>query len=323
MNILIVDDSKSFQTILASVILDIGHRPIFAFNDKEALTIYENEYIDMVFMNLYSAHVDHTETAIKMRLFDFQQEHLGANIFENWRPIIFISDPITDETIEKAVTAGGDDFIFKPLTKTILAAKIHALERIVSLRKLLIELSRLLTKTNEYLDVQAKQDTLTGLFNRREFTLIGQRELEKSKREQSIISLCMIDVDFFKQYNDAYGHQAGDHCLVKIAKALQESFQRPADTLARFGGEEFIVLLPETTEDIALVLCEKLMHRIAELHLIAAPQSLYPEVTISIGIAEATQDSQRKLIKLIKRADETLYAAKEQGRNRFVVHEEE
>ena len=172
----------------------------------------------------------------------------------------------------------------------------------------------------------ADTDQLTGIANRRHFDRKFKVEWRRAMREQTPISLILVDVDFFKKYNDTYGHQAGDRCLQEIAKSLESVSHRPADLASRYGGEEFSVLLPNTTQENAAMLAERLRKKIEKLH-IEHTSSKLGYVTISIGVSCCkpvwdftgnTPDEEQKVTfpaMLLTAADNALYVAKEAGRN--------
>ena len=165
------------------------------------------------------------------------------------------------------------------------------------------------------LEALAATDGLTQLSNRRHFDENFKREWKRLGRARQPLSLLMIDVDFFKSYNDTYGHPEGDKALVAIADALRAQRRRPSDLLARYGGEEFVVLLPDTDRGGGLVVAEA-MRDLAKSLEIAHSGSPYGALTISIGVACMTPDTNTPRSRLLRLADEALYQAKAQGRNR-------
>jgi diguanylate cyclase (GGDEF)-like protein/PAS domain S-box-containing protein len=161
----------------------------------------------------------------------------------------------------------------------------------------------------------ASIDGLTGIANRRRFDEALNIEWRRATRSGSSLSLLMIDVDYFKIYNDLYGHVRGDHCLRLVAEALRDSLRRPADLVARFGGEEFAVILPETTEDGAAALALEMCQRI-ELELVEHSGSPMGKVTVSIGCHGCVPEHGTIALPLVEGADDALYQAKSNGRNR-------
>ena len=157
-------------------------------------------------------------------------------------------------------------------------------------------------------------DPLTGLHNRRHFDIVSATEWERARRDQKPLTVLFIDVDHFKSYNDYHGHRAGDDCLAAVGKAVGQSLQRPADLAARYGGDEFLVLLPDTETDGALDVARRVLESIAALD-IPHGASPFGKVTSSIGAAELIPRPHHTFQELVERADRALYAAKQAGRN--------
>lgn len=180
----------------------------------------------------------------------------------------------------------------------------------------------LLSESNKKFEKLSNLDSLTGLANRRYFDEVLEKEMRRSARDKSCMSLILIDVDHFKKFNDTHGHLVGDECLKQVAEVLFKSIDRSHDLAARFGGEEFAVILPSTDLNGGLVIAERLRLRIEGLSLSDFSNSKIPPVTISLGLATTSKD--QKYITsntLIDQADKALYEAKEQGRNRIVHFE--
>lgn len=172
---------------------------------------------------------------------------------------------------------------------------------------------------NNQLQVLSSFDSLTGIANRRSFDEYLANEWDHAARSSSWISLILIDIDFFKYYNDTYGHQAGDHCLYQVATTLNNSLHRSGDLAARYGGEEFAVVLPDTDSRGAMVVAEILRSEIEQLNIPHAKSTVANHVTVSMGIASTMPATHNSPEKLIEEADQALYAAKKSGRNR-VMH---
>jgi len=176
-----------------------------------------------------------------------------------------------------------------------------------------------LEAVNEELGVRAEMDALTGIFNRRHFEHRLTVEWQRARRKKECLTCLMIDVDYFKQFNDHYGHRAGDDCLKRIAVVLAEHAKRSADMVARYGGEEFVILLPDTELEGAQAIAEKSNKAVRELAIPHDQSSASRYVTVSIGVAAATPDRLSNKHALLEAADEALYLAKQQGRNQVVV----
>lgn len=174
---------------------------------------------------------------------------------------------------------------------------------------------RLLLEKNEELLYLAKMDGLTDIPNRRFFEETLHEEWQRNRRNSTPLSLLMIDIDYFKNYNDQYGHQAGDLIIKEIAKAIQSSLKRSSDFVARYGGEEFVVLLPETDKMGAMQVAEGILANIRNLQIKTDVSEIAEQVTISIGSSTIIPDHHKKTANLIRIADRQLYAAKEAGKN--------
>lgn len=179
-----------------------------------------------------------------------------------------------------------------------------------------------LQESNEKLKNMAVTDGLTGLTNRRHFDIALANEWKVCCRSKKMLSLIFIDIDFFKNYNDNYGHLNGDDCLKGVAALLCMNIKRPRDVVARYGGEEFVILLPETDSDGTMQLAEQMRKSIEELSMIHEFSDILDVVTISLGAATLLPTQKRNFSDLIKFADIALYEAKNQGRNRVCLHPE-
>lgn len=175
-----------------------------------------------------------------------------------------------------------------------------------------------LVASNQQLEQLAMHDALTGLANRRSFDETLAQESGRARRSATSLALLMIDIDYFKRYNDHYGHLAGDACLQRVATMLASCTRRPPDLLARYGGEEMAVILPETDSAGAAVVARAMLERLS-LEPIAHHDSPFAQVTVSIGIACASGADADSLQSLVQRADAALYVAKDAGRNRLHI----
>jgi diguanylate cyclase (GGDEF)-like protein len=162
-------------------------------------------------------------------------------------------------------------------------------------------------------------DGLTQIANRRHFDQCLHQEWLESIRQKGTLSLLLCDVDFFKQYNDHYGHQAGDECLRSVALTLKNSLRQSGALVARYGGEEFAIILPRATDDLALTIANRMIQRIRDLQIPHNASPIARHITISIGVATMEPTSRQRWEQLIRVADQALYQAKEQGRDRAVV----
>lgn len=176
-----------------------------------------------------------------------------------------------------------------------------------------------LLNANEKLETLTLEDELTQLHNRRYFEMQLKAEWKRESREQNTLSLMVIDIDYFKLYNDTYGHAEGDVCLKAVAQILQSSIHRSTDVIARIGGEEFVVMLPGIDVDGTLLLAKKMQQQLSAASLTHATSPLNDNVTVSIGIASVTPNKDASALGLFKAADKALYKAKTKGRNQVIV----
>lgn len=229
-------------------------------------------------------------------------------------PIIIVTALTDTETVQQAFAAGADGFVGKPVDGPTLSAQVlNCVER--SQRQQ--QLDTVQQQEHQNLHRQAILDGLTGIANRRCFDDYLELEWRRLSREVAPLSLIMGDVDDFKRYNDLYGHPMGDRCLQEIAAAISRVVRRPADLVARYGGEEFAIILPNTTLGGAVYLAEQIQQSIQGLKIAHAASSVSNYVTISLGIASVVPRNDCFVSQLIQTADEALYAAKSQGRNRM------
>lgn len=196
---------------------------------------------------------------------------------------------------------------------------VNATNELQQVKSSLEELNDVLQSKNKLLKEQAMRDGLTGIANRRSFDEIYSKMYKESAREKTSIAILMIDVDLFKLYNDFYGHIAGDECLKSIAKSLEQTLKRPSDLAARFGGEEFVVVIKNVDEDGVVKVATKLNRAIEALEIEHQKSSVSRYVTVSVGAAIRNHNDELSQEELIKNADEALYMAKNSGRNRVCL----
>ncbi len=179
----------------------------------------------------------------------------------------------------------------------------------------ILKKEEMLTKANNKLERLSNTDQLTDIANRRFFDEFILQQWNRMKRDNKPLSLIMCDVDHFKLYNDAYGHQAGDECLVKIAKIIVNSFARSTDFIARYGGEEFAIILPDTNNEGAVTIAEKIKNDVIKANIAHEKSTYSSAVTLSMGVSTIVPYKNALIVELIKSADELLYKAKANGRN--------
>ena len=222
---------------------------------------------------------------------------------------------VLDDLVIEALDAGANDYVTKPFSYPVLAARMRTLLRMKSQQE---ELERM----NKILHQLSIADPLTGLSNRRHFFEYATAEVCRSKRYSHTMALMMLDIDHFKHVNDTYGHATGDEVLIGVAKLVQKNM-RESDLAARFGGEEFIAFLPETEELGAEVVAERIRQEIESTEFIdASDDSVKVKVTISIGLYLHKEGETGDISDFMKLADIALYEAKESGRNKVIVYQD-
>jgi two-component system, chemotaxis family, response regulator WspR len=242
-------------------------------------------------------------------------------------PIIVLSTKEEPAVKSAAFAAGANDYLVKlPDAVELIArlrhhskAYLNQVQRDEAYRAL-HESQRKLLETNIELQRLTNVDGLTGLSNRRYFNEFVTAQWKLAIRDHKPFAMLMIDVDDFKRYNDSYGHVAGDEVLKRIAESMRESFRRPTDLLARFGGEEFVVLLPATPLEAVRALGERLRERIEAMGIAHRASSVGKVVTASIGGAAKVPGREDSFVPFMEDADAALYEAKHAGKNRVVVH---
>jgi diguanylate cyclase (GGDEF)-like protein len=293
--ILVVDDEPGNIEVIAAI-LRSDYRILAATNSARAFEIALNNRPDLILLDVVMPDMDGYDLCRKMK-----EDPTTWPI-----PVIFVTAMGEEHFEATGFEAGGVDYITKPVKPFILKARV----------KTHIDLK---IKTDLLLQ-QTSIDGLTGLANRRRLDEYLEREWNRGLRlSNSLMSIIMLDVDFFKNYNDRYGHQAGDECLKKIARVIREALKRPTDLSARYGGEEFTCILPDTSLEGANHLAQKIIERIWELNIHHEGSDVSDRVTISIGVASDTIEIQNSPANLLSKADKALYAAKRSGRNRVGV----
>lgn len=319
--VLIVDDRPENLYSLEQLLKDERLILVKAGSGEEALSKVLDYEFSLILMDVQMPFMDGFETA----------ELLRGMEKTRYIPIIFITANSKDEEfIFKGYEAGAVDYIYKPINNSIIKSKIKVFVELFRQKKLyqslafelqdkikeLHKVQKELEEANTLLEHLSSHDGLTGIPNRRSFDHMLDREWRRCRRDEANLSIVMIDIDFFKRYNDMYGHIAGDNCLRQIGKAVSQSVRRPGDFGARYGGEEFVLILPSTDEEGAKQVSQKLLSKIEDLKIIHEKSDVSPYVTVSIGICSFTPCGDISMEEAINSADSALYRAKEEGRNR-------
>ncbi len=305
MKVLVVDDSKVIRMLVAECASSLGHEVLHAENGSEAVDTIKEIDIDLVLMDVEMPGMNGFETTQAIRDMD---EH-------DWFPIIFLTTKIDDDSFANGILAGGDAYLPKPINPLRLQLTITAMERIYRMRQQLHRAQNDLIVANEKLERLALFDQLTGLANRRHFDDTLEVQFKLAKRNKTPLSLIICDIDFFKIYNDSYGHQQGDQCLADVASIIGSITERPTDKACRYGGEEFTLILPDTNLQGGLHIAEKLRQAVFDKNITHEGSKAEDCVTLSLGLSTYTGQF-RSEDELLKAADDALYRAKDNGRNR-------
>jgi len=312
--IVIVDDSPFSRVHLQELLVSSGYTNLMPLSSaQEAFAFLKtNHHIDLILMDIVMPGIDGLEACRAIK-----QSARSRDI-----PIIMVTASGKAEQIEKAFSAGAVDYITKPINRIELGARVRAALRLkgeIDRRK---ARERQLEALNEKLQRLSSLDGLTEIANRRHFDETLYKAWLKASQYRQPLSLLLLDIDYFKRYNDTYGHLQGDACLKQVAKTLAQSLQHPTDLAARYGGEEFVVLLPATDLAAATKVGERIRSTVADLSLDHSASPILPYVTVSVGVATANPFTLKALgtpQALISLADRALYKAKEAGRNSVAV----
>ncbi len=293
--VLIVDDTPVNIKVLGNALKD-DYLIKIATNGEEALKVAANKPVpDLILLDIMMPEMDGYEVCAKLKE---MPEAKGI-------PVIFVTALNKEGDEERGLGMGAIDYITKPYSIPILKARI----------KNHIELKKL----RDQMKANSMRDGLTEIANKRKFEEVLRAEWSRGDRYQEPLALLLLDIDFFKNFNDKYGHLEGDDCLKKVAKALQEHLKRGTDLVARWGGEEFACILSNTTEEGALQVAEELRQKVENLKIVHETSDISEYVTISAGVAIMTPDKQLHHDEIVKKADEALYKAKQNGRNRVEI----
>ena len=314
MNILIADDEVAIRKLVGEILAGDGHEITLAEDGEDALEKFKRSWHEIVFSDIRMPKMNGIELLAAVK---------GINA--NTQFVIMTSHASIDNSIE-ALKMGAFDYILKPFEDLdiITEAANRAMANLSGIRRqqyLLDTLSRqneeLDTLNIKFLDL-AIRDGLTGLFNRRYAQERLDQEFDRATRHARELSVLFMDLDNFKFFNDMHGHQAGDEILQILAGIMTQAV-RESDTLARWGGEEFIVIAPETNQEDACMLAERIKKSVVEHPFPNAAQQPLGIVSLSIGVASRSNetDSPEKLLGF---ADEAVYVAKDSGRNRTVCY---
>lgn len=330
-NILVVDDNPDNLRVLSAILSKQGYHVRKALNGKLALTACEATIPDLILLDINMPGMDGYELCQRLKASEKTKEI----------PVIFLS--VLDDVLDKvkAFKVGGSDYITKPFHVEEVTVRVENQFTLLRIKLELQEKNRLLEKQNTLLieenekrrlaEIALQQaneelqklvviDSLTEVANRRYFDEILKKEWYRCERQQLFLSLILCDIDYFKLYNDTYGHLAGDACLRRVAGAILRDVKRSADLVARYGGEEFAVILPNTNLQGAEHVAQRIQREVIKLKIVHASSSCSNYITLSQGIASMIPSSKFFPDILIAKADKALYEAKQKGRNCYCLN---
>ncbi len=307
MRILLVDDVQLDRMQLAIRLKQLGHNVEAVASGREALDVYPSFDPELVLLDISMPDMDGFEVSNEIR-----------KLFPEWVPIIFLSSHEEPEMIAKAIDAGGDDYLIKPVNKLVLNSKLIAMQRIAFMRRELKQTTAQLETLNTLLQHQANEDGLTKVYNRRYMDEKLEEMIGWHGRRKASLTLILLDVDFFKPYNDNYGHIEGDKCLQKLAEAFRTSFGRAGEYVGRYGGEEFAIVLSDTESEQALKQAKRIKDIVEQVACKHDYSQVADFVTVSQGVYSFVPTGNETTNSVYKVVDSALYQAKQNGRNTFV-----
>ncbi len=288
--LLMVDDQPTnIQVLYQAFAAD--HQVFIATTGEQALALCASKHPDLVLLDIEMPGMDGYEVCRRLK----------ADVATRDIPVIFVTAHSDESAETQGLDVGAVDFISKPINPKVVRARVKT--------------HLTLKAQSDLLRQWVYTDGLTGVCKRRYFDERLADEWGRAQRNDTALSVILIDIDFFKRYNDCYGHQAGDECLRRVASTLKAGLQRPGDLIARYGGEEFVCLLPQTPLEGGMHLARLLGHTLFDQHMVHADSSVAAVVTASLGVGSIPGRCEVTAEELLRGADAQLYLAKSQGRN--------
>jgi diguanylate cyclase (GGDEF)-like protein len=296
--ILVADDDRVTRACLRQAMEQEGYRVVEAHDGESCLATFSQLHPDVVLLDAVMPVMDGFTCCMNLK-----------NIEGGGRTPVLIITALEDaDSVNQAFEAGAVDYVTKPIHWAVLFQRVrHVINQ--------VRLYEELEKANQELRRLATSDGLTQVANRRHFDEYLQQEWQRMQREKAPLSLILCDIDFFKAFNDTYGHQAGDDCLRQVAAALQQAAKRSMDLAARYGGEEFAIILPNTDMEGAEQVAQEIHDLIQDLAIAHRKSRVGEIITVSMGVATTVPVPFIAPQMLIEAADRALYQAKDEGRN--------
>ena len=304
--LLLIDDSQTQSGQIKTALERLGYSVMHASSGAEGLKMAREAAPDLVLLDVVMPDIDGFAVC----------RWLKMNAATRHIPVIMLTVRTALADRVEGLHLGADDYLAKPFQDEELEARIFAALRIKATHTELRERNQQLESMLHHVEALAVTDPLTGLFNRRRFADVLKREFAVTKRYKNTLSCLLIDLDHFKRINDRFGHDAGDQVLKEVARRISEGL-REVDVAARFGGEEFAILLPHTSKTDAAVVAARLVAKVRRQEFRFGTELV--QVTISIGCAGNSDVGSENAEDLVKAADLALYEAKNGGRDRFVI----
>jgi diguanylate cyclase (GGDEF)-like protein len=324
--ILVADDDKAIRVLLRKTLEQEGYRVVEVADGKQCLDAYKTVKPDIVLLDAVMPVMDGFTCC--QHLLQIARNNLmsavasidtdsarGNTVISNlWErtPILMITSLNDEKSVDRAFEAGATDYVTKPIHWPVLRQRLRRLLQQAQVYKQL-------EAANLALQHLANVDGLTGLANRRRFDDYFNTQWINLAQQKAPLSLMLCDIDFFKFYNDRYGHPAGDLCLEKVGDVLSYKAQKPQDLVARYGGEEFAVIMPHTDAVGAAHVAAAMQAGVKDLQIVHDGSAVSRYVTLSMGAATITPTWESSPIDLIVAADKALYQAKAEGRNRIIL----
>ena len=309
MKVLAAEDDPVSRLILRKAVERVGHDCLVAGDGLEAWELFQREAPEVVISDWMMPGLDGPELCARVRA-------LGRDPYTYFILLTALDDR---EYFLSGMRGGADDYLTKPLDRDALAARLLAAERVTSLHRQLVEKSAELERLNRALAETARTDPLTGLGNRLRLQEDLGQVAAQVQRYGRVYGAVMLDVDHFKPFNDRFGHLEGDRALRRVADAIKRGC-RATDTAYRYGGEEFLLILPEQTPESATWAAERLRRQVEALAIPHPGNPVAGRVTVSAGVALLESGSEDAVGYWLSQADQALYQAKATGRNCVVVY---
>ncbi|NEP41303.1 MAG: PleD family two-component system response regulator [Okeania sp. SIO2H7] len=306
--ILIVDDDRMMRMQIRLAMQRAGYKVIEAGDGEQGLIAYIQQKPDLVLLDAMMPVMDGFTYCAKLH-------ELGEAYPA---PVLMITGLDDKGSVDRAFGAGATDYVTKPIHWPVLQQRVKRSIESHKAAMALQELTKKLEAANQRLQQLASLDGLTEVANRRRFDECLTLEWSRLAREKLPLSLILCDIDCFKLYNDACGHQKGDECLKQVAQILKQTIKRPADLAARYGGEEFAVILPNTDLTGAVQIAETINAEVKAKQIQHPASQVNKYVTLSLGVASIIPDANTGEEVLIGLADKALYQAKSEGRDRVI-----